>query len=172
MDAVSIFCSEMEKAGFFVGLYMSRYYLENYISPDVRKKYALWIAEYSSKCRYNGDFGIWQYDKAIVPGVENVCDRDFGYVDYLPIIKNGGFNGYAKSATGQASIIVKSPETNIMVGSKVMVKKGAKTYDNNYLAPFVSLRKHIVTELKGDRAVICYENIVVAAVNVKDLILV
>lgn len=171
-DAVRVFCSEMEKAGYFVGLYMSRYYLENYISPDVRKKYALWIAEYSSKCRYNDDFGIWQYDKAIVPGVENVCDRNFGYIDYSPIIKNGGFNGYAKNIVGQAPAAEKSPKTDIKVGSKVMVKKGAKTYDGKCLASFVFGRQHTVTELVGDRAVICYDNIVVAAVNIKNLILV
>lgn len=28
-EAVRVFCSEMEKAGYFVGLYMSRFYLEN-----------------------------------------------------------------------------------------------------------------------------------------------
>ena len=64
----------------------------------------------------------------------------------------------------------KSTET-IKVGSKVMVKKGAKTYNGGYLAEFVSNRAHTVTELVGDRAVINYGDVVVAAVNVKDLTL-
>lgn len=57
----------------------------------------------------------------------------------------------------------------IKVGSSVMVKQGAKTYNGGYLALFVCNRPHIITELIGDRAVICYDNIVVAAVNVNDL---
>lgn len=65
----------------------------------------------------------------------------------------------------------KISKADIKVGSKVMVKQGAKTYTGGYLAPFVSNRPHTVTELVGDRAVICYGSIVVAAVNIKNLTL-
>lgn len=65
----------------------------------------------------------------------------------------------------------KIAKANIKVGSKVMVKQGAKTYDKKFLASFVSTRPHIVTELVRDRAVISYGGTVVAAVNVKDLTL-
>lgn len=60
----------------------------------------------------------------------------------------------------------------IKIGSTVRLKNGAKTYDGGYIASFVYGRPHIVSELVGDRAVITYDSIVVAAVNVKDLILV
>lgn len=60
-------------------------------------------------------------------------------------------------------------KADIKVGSTVMVNKGAKTYDGGYLAAFVSNRPHTITELVRDRAVISYGNVVVAAVNVKDL---
>lgn len=61
-------------------------------------------------------------------------------------------------------------DTNkIKVGSKVMLNKGAKTYNGGRLASFVYNRPHVVTELIKDRAVISYGNVVVAAVNVKDL---
>lgn len=63
----------------------------------------------------------------------------------------------------------KISKADIKVGSKVMVNKGARTYNGGNLASFVFGRPHIVTELVGDRAVICYGNVVVAAVNVKDL---
>lgn len=62
-------------------------------------------------------------------------------------------------------------EAKIKVGSTVMVKPGAKTYNGGFLASFVCNRPHIVTEIIRDRAVICYDNIVVAAVNVDDLTL-
>lgn len=54
-------------------------------------------------------------------------------------------------------------------GSTVKLKKGAKTYDGGSLADFVYNRNHVVSELSGDRAVITYGGVVVAAVNVKDL---
>ena len=59
----------------------------------------------------------------------------------------------------------------IGVGSTVKLKAGAKTYTGGSLANFVCTRKHKVKEISGDRAVITYLGIVVAAVNVKDLIL-
>lgn len=62
-------------------------------------------------------------------------------------------------------------EAGIRVSSTVMVKQGAKTYSGGFLASFVCNRPHVVSEIMRDRAVICYGNIVVAAVNVNDLTL-
>lgn len=62
-------------------------------------------------------------------------------------------------------------KSTIKVGSTVKLNKGAKTYDGKSLSSFVYGRKHKVKELKGNRAVITYLGITVAAVNVKDLTL-
>ena len=69
------------------------------------------------------------------------------------------------------SLATKTATPAIKVGSTVKLNKGAKTYDGKSLSSFVYNRKHKVKELKGDRAVITYLGIVVAAVNVKDLTL-
>lgn len=58
----------------------------------------------------------------------------------------------------------------IKIGSIVKVKKGAKTYDGKRLASFVYERPHTVSELVGDRVVIAYGNVVIAAVKVGDLV--
>lgn len=60
----------------------------------------------------------------------------------------------------------------IKVGSTVKIKQGAKTYTGGKLASFVYTRKYKVKELKGDRAVVTYLGIVIAAINIKDLTLV
>lgn len=57
----------------------------------------------------------------------------------------------------------------IKKGDTVKVKKGARTYDGKKLASFVYTRKHKVKEVKGNRIVITYYGIVVAAVNANDL---
>ncbi len=65
-----------------------------------------------------------------------------------------------------------SAKPTIKVGSKVKVKSGAKTYTGGKLANFVYSRTHKVKEINGNRVVITYLGITIAAVNIKDLTLV
>lgn len=95
---VKAFCEEIEKAGYYAGLYMSRSPLQSYISDSVAKKYALWIAEYNSKCNYNGDYAMWQYSSTgRINGISGNVDMDYCYKDFPTIIKKGGYNGYEKT---------------------------------------------------------------------------
>lgn len=86
----------------------------------------------------------------------------------LAKLKAAGFGGYiiAEQATSTTT------KAEIKVGSTVRVKKGAKTYSGGELASFVYERDHKVTEIKNDRAVISYDNYVIAAVKITDLTLV
>ena len=70
--------------------------------------------------------------------------------------------------------VVYTPETKatIKVGSTVKLNKGAKTYTGGKISTFVYSRNHKVKEIKGDRVVITYLGIVVAAVKLSDLTLV
>lgn len=65
----------------------------------------------------------------------------------------------------------KGSASPIKVGSKVMLKKGAKTYTGGSLASFVYNRPHTVTEIIRDRAVISYGAVTIAAVKLEDLTL-
>lgn len=95
---VEAFCGELEKAGYYAGVYCSTYWYTNFVDEKVREKRPAWIADYRSECGYSGTYGIWQYDAASVEGVQNDCDRDWGYVDYSEYIKEHGLNGYSKTA--------------------------------------------------------------------------
>ena len=57
---VKTFCNALEHAGYWAGLYISRSPLQQYISASVAKRYALWVAEYGSRCNYGGTYGMWQ----------------------------------------------------------------------------------------------------------------
>ncbi len=61
------------------------------------------------------------------------------------------------------------PKKDIIVGSNVKLRKGAKTYTVGGLASFVYDRVHQVKEIKGDRVVITYQGTVIAAVKLSDL---
>lgn len=91
---VETFCSELENAGYYAGVYCSKYWYTNYVDDNVRMKRPNWIAQYDDKCYYNGGFGIWQFDADTVPGVEFDCDRNWGYYDYSGYIKAHKLNGY------------------------------------------------------------------------------
>ena len=91
------FCDELEKAGYFAGIYTGRYAAQNYFSASTFKRYALWIAEYGGKLNYTGDYGIWQNSSTWrVSGINGNVDHDYSYVDYPSIIKNAGLNGFKK----------------------------------------------------------------------------
>jgi N-acetylmuramoyl-L-alanine amidase CwlA len=83
------------------------------------------------------------------------------------------------TAAGFSGFIVASEKTEpvkaskeIKVGSVVMVKGNALDYNGKQLASFVYERKHMVKSISGDRAVIVYNGIVVAAVHINNLFLV
>ena len=91
------FCNALEKAGYYAGIYISRSPAQLYLTKEVAQKYALWLAEYNSKCNYDGNYGMWQYSSTgKVNGVSGDVDMDYCYVDYPTIIKNAGLNGYVK----------------------------------------------------------------------------
>lgn len=81
-------------------------------------------------------------------------------------LQAAGFSGLVVKSSG------KTETETIMVGSTVKVKKGAKSYDGASLATFIYSRVHDVKQISGDRVVITYNGIVVAAVRREDLILV
>lgn len=97
-EIIRAFCDALEAAGYFVGVYMSRYYLMTYVSESVRKRYAMWVAEYGAKLNYAGQYGIWQNSSTgKVNGIDSNVDTDICYVDYPSIIKDRGLNGFEKS---------------------------------------------------------------------------
>lgn len=105
-DCIDAFCSVMEAANYFVGLYIYRSALQNYVEDSITKKYALAVAEYGPKLNYNGNVGIWQYSSTgRVNGINGNVDLDICYVDYPKIIKEAGRNGYTK----QNSVPVPKP---------------------------------------------------------------
>ena len=88
----------------------------------------------------------------------------------LAKVKEKGFSGFVTTLSGKT---VETENTKgIKAGSVVMVKGNAPDYNGGSLASFVYERKHMVKEINGDRAVIVYNGIVVAAVHIDNLFLV
>lgn len=89
------------------------------------------------------------------------------YADaFVKKLEKAGFLSLVVQATGNPDVELLSH------GSTVRVKKGAKTYEGTTLANFVYNRDHEVKSIVGDRVVITYNGITIAAVRKEDLILV
>lgn len=130
---VTTFCSALEKAGYFAGLYISRSPLQNYISSSVAKKYALWIAEYGATLNWSGDVGIWQNSSAWkVNGVAGNVDHDYSYIDYPSIIKKVGLNGFKKADKAQ-TYTVKEGDTLSSIAKKYNVDVDTLAKKNNLI---------------------------------------
>lgn len=109
-ELVTAFCTELEKCGYFVGLYISRSPLQTHITKEVAERFTLWLAEYGGKLNYSGAYGIWQYSSTgRVVGIIRDVDLDTAVVDYPAIIKKGGFNGYPKQSGGAAEQPAQKP---------------------------------------------------------------
>lgn len=83
-------------------------------------------------------------------------------------LKTGAVTGVVKPED-VLNLKASTTEEPITKGCRVMVNKNATTYNGVKLASFVYKRQHVVKEVNGDRAVITYQGIVVAAMNIKDL---
>lgn len=86
--------------------------------------------------------------------------------------KAAGFDAFIVEADGAPAPTPTPAPPQIKAGSVVRLKEGAKTYTGGGLASFVYARDHTVKEVSGDRVVITYGGVVVAAVKLADLTLV
>lgn len=95
---ISAFLDTLEQSGYFAGLYMSLNNLNLYTDDEIRRKYALWIADYGS---FKPDgAGIWQKSSTgRIDGINGNVDIDESYEDYPSIIRNAGLNGFEKQHT-------------------------------------------------------------------------
>ncbi len=122
---VRAFCEVLEKNGYWVGLYTSRSMLSTHIEDDIKKRYALWVAEWGSKLNYGGAVGIWQYsEKGGVDGVSGNVDLDEAYVDYTTKVKKAGKNGYGKTEPPPTTAPDPKPDASVSVAVSI----GKDTY--------------------------------------------
>ena len=94
-DIAKAFCNILEANKYYCGVYSSTYYFNTYFYDDVKNRYTIWLAHWDVDVpTYKGDYKVWQYTKGTVPGINGDCDLDKGYLDFEPVMKENGLNGY------------------------------------------------------------------------------
>lgn len=119
------FCETMEKNGYYVMIYSSLYWFNNYFTNDIFKKYDIWLAQWSAKPTFQKTYGIWQKSsKGRVDGIITNVDIDESYKNYPAIMKYNGLNGYGKEEEAP------KPKKGYKAGQKVVLKN-AKLYSTS-----------------------------------------
>ena len=101
-NIINTFCNTIKNAGYKVGVYASFNWLENKIEKTIKDNYDIWVAQYYSKCEYEGKYIMWQHTSSgKVNGISTNVDMNILYED-LPVINNNDNNN---SKTNNSEIV-------------------------------------------------------------------
>ena len=97
-EIADTFCSILEKAGFFVGVYASTSWLTGKLDyKALGAKYTLWKADYRAAYDKTIPCGMHQYTStAKIDGISGNVDMSNCFVNYEVAIKLNGLNGFEK----------------------------------------------------------------------------
>lgn len=91
------FLETLQGRGYYAMLYTYTNFARGYLEMGQLSSYDLWIADYTGKVGWDGEYGIWQYSgSGTAPGVSGKVDLDRAYRDYPGIIQVAGLNGYGR----------------------------------------------------------------------------
>lgn len=95
-EMIRAFCTELEDAGYYVGVYSDNNFINHWFTSDILTSFDLWFAYWVNafspsycirKC------GIWQHtNKGNITGIDGNVDLDYTEREYYQIIKNKGLN--------------------------------------------------------------------------------
>ena len=90
------FCDILEAKKYYCGIYASGSRLSSNFNNEVRTKYTVWIAHWGvAKPSYTGTYHVWQKTSdGSVSGISGRVDLDESYINFEPIMKKNGLNGY------------------------------------------------------------------------------
>jgi len=81
----------------YAGWYSYTNFINSYLNAAALDAYPLWVADYRQSLGYTGAYTMWQYSgSGAVSGITGAVDLDYSYRDFLPAIREGGFNGYGR----------------------------------------------------------------------------
>lgn len=86
---VKIFCSVIEKAGYYPSFYANLDWCRNRLDMEALKAYDIWLAHWSSSASTAYPHGMWQYtNNGSVAGIKGNVDMNIAYKDYPAITGN------------------------------------------------------------------------------------
>lgn len=93
IDIVKYYCEEIQKAGYYVGIYSSLNRFRSNLDSRELDAFDKWVAEWNEKFTYQGEAGMWQntsYEE--LAGIRGRVDGDIAFKDYPKIIRENHLN--------------------------------------------------------------------------------
>lgn len=93
VEIVNYYCEEIEKNGYYVGIYASLDRFKSNLDSRELDKYDKWVAEWNDTFTYKGKAGMWQksaYEE--ISGIKTRVDADVALIDYPMIIREANLN--------------------------------------------------------------------------------
>lgn len=128
------YCSEIERAGYYVGIYSNKAFLDSRLYWERIKKYDIWIAHWNKSVNYNGKYGMHQYTnqgqwRGIPSTGEGGADTNWCFVDYPSLMKKLGINGYKKQKAEVKGLSKMEEEKLLDQIKQTVVTYEAKDYE-------------------------------------------
>ena len=93
------FCTTVERAGYWCGVYSYDSFFKTNLETFIQDRFACWVARVENiKPTYCKKYGMHQYSwKGKVDGINGDVDMNDMFIDYPPMIKSNGLNGYSNT---------------------------------------------------------------------------
>ena len=92
-DIANAFCEVLEANKYYCGIYSNTKAFNNYFNDYVKTRYTIWLSHWNEDPIYEGKYDVLQYGSGGFPGILEV-DLNKGYLDFEPLMKQYGLNGY------------------------------------------------------------------------------
>lgn len=93
VEIVKYYCEELERNGYYVGIYASLNTFRNNLNSSELDKFDKWVAEWNEEFTYKGHAGMWQRTSfEELDGIRGRVDGDVAFYNYPKIIKDAHLN--------------------------------------------------------------------------------
>ncbi len=101
----------LDQNGWYPGYYTYTAFAERNLDLGRLAAYPLWIADYRGYVGVGSQYALWQYSASgRVDGVRGPVDLDYSYRDFLPVLQEGGYNGYGPEGPEMCPLCCKALE--------------------------------------------------------------
>lgn len=93
IEIVKYYCEEMEKNGYYVGIYSSLNRFKSNLDSKELDRFDKWVAEWNDEFTYKKPAGMWQntsYEE--IAGISGRVDGDHAFYDFPKIIREAHLN--------------------------------------------------------------------------------
>lgn len=134
-NVCAAFCDTVEDAGYIGMVYANKSTLSNCLDADtLSDKYYIWLANYTTKTTYSGEYSFWQYSsEGTVDGIGGNVDCNFWYNDGLLVRK--------KIPSTKITLSVKSK--SLLIGKSFTLKTTLSPSDSTDSVRFESSKPYV-----------------------------